>query len=268
MMLIIASTAAAYGLAALAVVAATARREAPLSWRSEAIFWALICLLCLLFIAGAVPWFWQLPFLAKVQFPWRLMILVEFAAITALCLVPWPARSRWVSYSLIVAVVAFLPAGVLMAMGLQLRIEMSRGHLKQFLPAGYPQKPDGGYAELSLGPVEGLPTIACAPAPRTCRADKQRFGALRIEVDAEQPTAVVVRRFAYPFWRLAPPLPVGATEPLQLVAFTAPAGRGTYLLERIAVPQERVGMVISSLSLVLLLGWAISARNSARRGKP
>ena len=37
--------------------------------------------------------------------------------------------------------------------------------LKQFLPARYPQKPYGSYAELSLGPVEGLPTIACAPAP-------------------------------------------------------------------------------------------------------
>src|SRR5262249_2869869 len=75
MMRAISFFAAAYGLAAIGVVALVARGKVPGGWRSEAAFWALVCIVCLLLVAGAVPWFWQLPFVPKVQFPWRLMIV-------------------------------------------------------------------------------------------------------------------------------------------------------------------------------------------------
>jgi hypothetical protein len=265
MMWIISSIAAAYAVAALAVLLALAARRSS-CWRSEAGFWAVTCLVCLAFIAGIVPWFWQIPFVAKVQFPWRLMIVVEFAAITMLCLMPWPVPSRLASYILVLAIVVLVPGLTLMVMGIKIRAEASStiteapAELKQFLPACYPQKPDGGYAELSLGPVENLPTVACAPAPRLCRAIDQPLGELAVEIDAQEPTVVTLRRFAYPYWRLDPALPLTATEPLQLVSFTVPAGRHSVRLRHEAVPAERLGWAVAAGSLVLLLAWAFFDR--------
>ena len=265
MMWIISSIAAAYAVAALAVLVAVSARRSSL-WQSEAVFWAITCLVCLAIIAGVIPWFWQLPFVSEVQFPWRLMIVVEFAGITMLCLMPWPLHSRAASYVLIVAIVALVPGLAQMIIGIKTRAEASLtlveapADLKQFLPAHYPQKPNGGYAELSLGPVAGVPTIACAPAPRLCRAIDRPFGELAVEIDAQEPTIVTLRRFAYPYWRLDPALPLAATEPLQLVSFTAPVGRHSYRLHHDAVPAERLGWALAAGSLVLLLAWVFADR--------
>src|SRR5262249_9916250 len=97
----------AYSIAAMGVLTVSVRAG---RWRSEEAFWAFVCLLCLLFVAGVFPWFWQLPFSAKVQFPWRLMVVVEFAALTALCHTPWQASSRFGSAFFIVAIIALAPS--------------------------------------------------------------------------------------------------------------------------------------------------------------
>jgi hypothetical protein len=95
--------------------------------------------------------------------------------------------------------------------------------------------------------------IACTPAARVCRAESRPFGSLDIDIDADMPTTVVVRRFYYPFWRLSPALPIAATEQLRLVSFVAPPGRNVWRLERTAVSAERASWAISGLSVVLLL---------------
>jgi hypothetical protein len=136
--------------------------------------------------------------------------------------------------------------------------------LKQFEPAGFPQDPKGGYADLGLEPLKGVPAIVCRPQPRTCRVAATTYDELQIDVDADTPTEVVLRRFHYPLWRLDPPLPVMATDPLQLVAFTAPPGRHIFRLQRVAPSEERIGRIISAMSLVLLLAWAALASTSGR----
>jgi hypothetical protein len=205
-----------------------------------------------------------MPFVAKVQFPWRLMIGVEFAGITALCLMPRPLRSPALASVFLVAIVALGPAVGEMAAGIVTRARASWTisdvplELRQFLPARYPN-PGRGYADLGLEPVERLPTIACAPQPRVCRATDLRFGELAVEIDAETPTAVTLRRFAFPYWRLDPALPLAATEPLQLVSFTAPAGRHAWFLRHGAVSAERIGWALSGAALMLLLVWTVLA---------
>ena len=65
--------------------------------RRELGFWVALGLACLILIAGLLPWFWDLPLVGKVQFPWRLLMVVEFASLTALCLAPLaraPPRRR------------------------------------------------------------------------------------------------------------------------------------------------------------------------------
>jgi hypothetical protein len=260
MMWAISSFAAAYAFAAIGVVALVARRLVPGQWRSETAFWSLIALACLLLVAGAVPWFWQLPFVSKVQFPWRMMIVVEFAAISALCTVPWPVPRRTVAYIFIAAVIVLLPG--LGEMGERLLRRTTKAvaqkeepvDLRQFLPAGFPLKLDVGSGDRSLGPVEDAPIIACTPQPRTCHASEEPFGGLRVDIDAEMPTDVVLRRFYFPFWQLEPARPISASDPLRLVSFTASPGRAVYRLKRAVVPAEKAGWLISGASLILLLG--------------
>ena len=270
MMRIISWFAAAYGVAAVGVVAVLARDGVRLAWRSEAVFWALACLLCLLLIAGALPWFWRIPFVAKVQFPWRLMIVVEFADISTLCLMPWPVRPRMLSFVFVVAIVALMPGLADMATGIVVRTRVSGvqadspADLRQFEPAGFPQDPKAAYADLGLEALKDVPAIACAPAPRLCRATGGPFDGVSVEIDTDTPTTVVLRRFYYPFWRSDPALPIVATDPLQLVSFMTPAGHHTYRLQRVMVPAEMIGWAISGLSFVLLLGWALAARRGIR----
>lgn len=266
MMLIIASCAAAYAVAAVGVVALQIHGEGQQGWRSEATFWSLVCLLCILLVSGALPWFWLIPLTAKVQFPWRLMIMVEFAAVTALCLAPWSLLQRATARVLRFTLIILSPALVILLAGVGHRVSVSLDQpelpadLKQFLPAGFPMRANGGYAELGLEPLMGVPVIACAPAPRTCRAAALPLGELAIEIDGDAPTSVVVRRFAYPFWRLEPPVVIAATDPLRLVSFTSPAGRRDYRLRHVRPPLEKVGWAISGLSLAVLLALAALAR--------
>lgn len=272
MMLVIVWAAAAYAVAAIGVLIVLVQAAASEGgrWRSETAFWTCVGIVCLLLIAGIPPWFWQMPFVAKVQFPWRLMVVVEFAVITALCLIPRPVRFRLARYVFVAAVLALIPAAVAMISGIKERIDFSVAQqevpadLKQFEPAGFPQDPKGGYADLGLEPLKDMPAITCTPEPRTCRAAATKFDELQIDVDADTPTEVVLRRFYYPLWSLDPPLPVVATDPLRLVVFTAPSGHHTFRLQRIAPSTERIGWIISGLSLVLLLAWAAVASSSSQ----
>ncbi len=270
MMLVIGWSAAAYAIAAIGVLAVLALGGVPQGLRSEAAFWAGVGIVCLLLIAGIPPWFWQLPFVAKVQFPWRLMVVVEFAVITALCLLPWPVRFRLPLYVFVAAGLALLPAVVALTSGVRQRVDASLAQqvmpaeLKQFEPAGFPQDPKGGYADLGLEPLQGQPAIVCQPEPRICRVSATKFDEWQIDVDADAPTEVILRRFYYPLWRLDPPLHVLATDPLRLVAFTAPPGRHAFRLHRSAPSEEKIGWLISGLSLVLLLAWAAVASTSGQ----
>ncbi|HTR84320.1 MAG TPA: hypothetical protein VMI56_07555 [Reyranella sp.] len=221
--------------------------------------WAGIVIVSVLLMSGLVPWIWQLPMVSKVGFSWRLLAVVEFAAVTALCLAPWP-RPRGPRLVLWLAVAAGAPALALMANGIVGRIELqTRGEVppiqdaREYLPAGYPQHPNASYADLNLELTKDVPLIACVPVPRRCQATPGAFGALSLSIESDQPTKVTVRRFAFPAWRLDPGLPVVASESQRLVSFDAPAGAGTYALDRRTLPVEQWGWSLASGTLVLLI---------------
>lgn len=223
------------------------------------LLWTAVSLAALLLMSGLVPWFWHAPMVSKVGFPWRLMIVVEFATLTALCLGAWPGRERLSRLLLLLAAVGFAPAVATTVNGIVGRIELAvKGDVpheqdaREYLPNGFPQRPDASYAELDLEPTLGLPPIACTPAVRVCRAEAKRFGAMLLEIDSDQPTRVTLRRFAFPAWQLEPPLPLVATEPLRLVSFDAPPGRHAYRLSRRVLPAETWGWGLAAASLILL----------------
>jgi hypothetical protein len=250
----------AYTLAAIAVLTITGQR--PAGWRSEAAFWAVVSLLCAFFVSGVMPWFWELPQIAKVQFSFRLLIVLEFAIVSALCLISWPVGSRLGLAILAAAVAALVPALYTLARDTRTMLERPlpqvdspRFDAFEYLPAGFDRRPEDDAMLKSVT----VPTISCTPEPPVCRAEETGFGDLRIEVESDRPTVVVLRRFYFPGWRLEPDLPIAATDRQKLLSFTAPPGRHVWQLSRRALPAERWGQVISALSLILLLGIAAFA---------
>jgi hypothetical protein len=233
-------------------------------------FWVALSLACLILVAGLVPWFWDMPLVGKVQFPWRLLMVVEFALLTALCLTPLAELRRIVVYVFAAAGVALVPGAVLIVTDARARIEfvartgaLDRHDVKEYQPAGY-KLAGSRYADLGVEQLKDTPAITCTPAAATCRADGERFGALRVTVDSGAPTSVVLRRFFFPAWKLDAGFPLGPSEPLRLVSFTTPAGHTVARLDRAALPVERWGWVISGVSLLLLAGLTVRERSSAR----
>jgi hypothetical protein len=236
--------------------------------RRELGFWVALGLACLILVAGLLPWFWDLPLVGKVQFPWRLLMVVEFALLTALCLAPLGELRRVVVYVFAAAAVALVPGAMLIVTDAWARTGfvwrtgvLDRHDVKEYQPAGY-KLAGSRYADLGLEQLKDTPVISCTPAAPTCRAHREPFGGLRLAVTTDQPTTVTLRRFFFPVWRLDAGLPLAASEPLRLVSFTAPAGETVTRLDRGALPIERWGLAISGVSLLLLL--ALVTRNSAR----
>jgi hypothetical protein len=277
-MQIIASLAAAYGLATVALGLVVLRLGADDGRRPELGFWLAISLVCLLLMSGLVPWFWQLPEVAKVQFPWRLMVIVEFAVITAFCLVPLKKPQRRVVYVLAAAAVAVVPGIALIGGEAADRIAFTRSNpvpatieSTEYQPAGYPHSlPQGGHTNPRLDLLARVPTIDCTPPAQTCSSQADRFGALQVRVDSAEPTTVVLRRFYFPAWQVEmlpsrETIVVKPTDQLRLASFLAPAGRADFRLHRAALPIERWGWAVTGLSLAMLLAWAVLPRCTSRR---
>lgn len=255
MFFVIAACAAGWLLASLSV----------LGRRGPGLPWAIVSLATLVLMSGLVPWVWHLPMVSKVGFPWRLLIVVEFAAITAVCLSPWVWRDRIPRLLLLFAAAGLAMAATVTVRGTIVRVDLAiKGDVppeqdaREYLPAGFPQRPNAGYADLDLAPAAAAPLIACHPMPRLCSATPERFGGLHITLDSDQPTTVTVRRFAFPAWRLTPPFEIVATDPYRLVSFVAPAGRLDVRLDRQILWAERWGLIAAILSLIalaLIVAW-------------
>ncbi len=266
-MTVVAYLAAAYAVAATGLCVFFRRRAGVL-------FWAAVALACLALMAGVIPWFWNVSLFAKVQFPWRLLLAIEFAVISALCLAAVGKLGRAGLYVLVLAALVLIPSGVLMVSDAAARIAFTRENrplpqqdAKEYEPKGYPLSNSVTYEQLGLEPLAGTPLISCTPTPRLCRAEAGRFGTLSIEIDGDASIDVVLRRFSFPAWRLDPPAPLTAKPPLQLLSFAASPGRHSYRLERMALAEEQWGWVISAASLVLLLVSArVTPRSSSRAG--
>ena len=268
MMVLIAWFAAAYVIAALGVLLLLRDDTSAALPKAEAAFWALLSLWCIVLMSGLLPWFWSaVPLLGKVQFPWRLMVVVEFSTITGICLA-WAGLASWLARLCLAAAGVTLVAGFApLILGIAVRVEHgfhqtvpSMQDAKEYLPAGYPQRPDAAYDDLSLGLLRDVPTIACTPATRVCRAESGRFGGMRIDVEGETSTQVVLKRFWFPGWRIGESIVATAAEPLRLVSFAVPAGRLSAPLHRVAQPVEKWSLAVSAASLVLLIALMMLGR--------
>lgn len=230
--------------------------------------WSLLLVLFFLLLAGAAPGVWDLPLVRQVQFPSRLLVLAEFAALTLLALV-------WGRFRPLLLVLPALP----LALGSMLAVRMAaervaiaaeRGafdrdvirkdwrEAPEYLPAGYPiafdEKGRANPATIVLPPRGEVVTMADKATVSAVR--RTGTGGLAFTVRVSEPARLEIRRFWFPGWTarieggqsLTP-----GPSPSGLAALTVPAGTHVVRVERGRAPLERAAMLISLATVLLLL---------------
>ncbi|UAL11114.1 hypothetical protein [Caulobacter segnis] len=273
--------------AGLAAVVAVVGRELS-SPRREALAWGFGVLFA--FALYAMPWPWHGftgQFLGKAQFPYRLMLGMEFAAVTAIILALAHGR-RWLLLVLLVA------AAVPTLKGFSMHKDVIAYHLQQ---VGDLTPPDTApHIACRRAPEEHLPAAfsggpryAVDPFCRTGFADTPLAGAqddgarvtaasvfpdgsVAIAVEAVRPTRIVLRKHYFPTWEIGrvqkgrdPLVKAEPSQPDGLLSFVAEPGSHTYRARIVRSPLEKVCDTITLAALALILAWlGLSLRRRLR----
>jgi hypothetical protein len=201
-------------------------------------FWGFATCVIAAAAIGLIPFIWNVDILARVQFPWRLLGLAEFTAITAIAV--GIRYKRVLTCGLLVGIVpcvVFASAAVqtLRAANDFEAIDRDRPDAPEYLPRGLDE-----LTELGVTADQRVPNLsAFAHLPR----------GTRFAVTA--PGAVTVGHAAFPIWQV---VRNGEVIPYSgpLITFEAPAS-GTYVIERRLLPVEAIGWAMSLMAGALLL---------------
>jgi len=212
----------------------TALGLAFLAWPSRSV-WTAIVLVGGLAAMNLIPFLWDIPPLSRAQFPWRLLGIVEFAAVTAVM-----ARRP-----------SFVSGGIAIAFFTQPYIRLfvvaaaTMGHPVDYAKMAH-QMPDA---------VEYLPAgfnIGLIGEGRIANLNGYRTLPGGAEIDVKRAGPVTLRHAAFPVWRVTRDgREVASTGPL----ITFQAQPGHYRIERVTIWQEVAGLALSlaaALSLALI----------------
>jgi hypothetical protein len=235
-------------------------------WRSPAgRFWCLLPLLYLLLMSGVFPGFWDLPLVRQVQFPSRLLVLSEFAAVTVAMLALGRVRPAVLALPILPFVLGTAVAGRMAAE----RIEMagSRGaadgaivlaqrrEAPEYLPAGYPVALDEkGRANPSLTPLPGGPEVRVAGGVAAISGYRRTAGGGAVLSVASPAGAIIdIRRFWCAGWKARSEAAGGISAiraPGGLVRLSVPPGSHFIAIVRGAAPLEREAAWLSILTAI------------------
>ena len=179
--------------------------------------------------------------MAKVQFPWRLLCIVEFTAITAFALARPERQFR--AFAAITYVAVLSP--VLMQAGEGLGLALATPDYAESIEANTPD----ALEYLPRGYLNGTSRSDDLPDPG---ASGDLPPAITIQVTA--PGTVTLHRAAFPIWRVVDAAGQEVPTHGPLLSFEAESGQ--YQVERVAIWQERIG---ARRSLVAALALAVVA---------
>jgi hypothetical protein len=290
-MIMLAALALGYATLAVGALLALRRNGGRETADRDAAFWCAAVLAGVVLMSGLVPLYWDAPLMAKVQFPWRLLVFLEFAAATAAALFLSQRSSATLGWwrrvgtalTVLAAAAAAGSAGSLMwttvREGDARRADWSARlrDVNEYLPAGFfdtapADLPDGvvpayAYVDRRLAVLAARP-LATVEGPGRATARQTTSGAVLVRVNAPAPVTVVVKRFHFPAWTVATAgaaaAPVRAHGPDRLVAFTAAPGDRLYRVSLRPLPIERRGWIVSTLAAALLVALALFIRRAPR----
>lgn len=191
---------------------------------------------------GMLPFLWLLPPIDKVQFPWRLLGVTEFAAVTALFSTKGERLRRiFVAMGAALLVVPYALLVKYSVIGLNSPPNFARIHATmpdavEYVPNGFNYRAImNGQRELDLRQYKALP-----------RGDS---------IKVERPGTVVMGRWTFPIWQVQlDGKPVPSAGPMLHFEARTP---GTYRIVRVWLWQEIVGGILSALAVLaaVALNW-------------
>ncbi len=196
-------------------------------------YWGISTTLTAAAALGLIPFIWKISLLAQVQFPWRLLGLVEFTAITALVLKP--RCSLLLKLALAMAILPTTTFAVAAIATLRTPMDIALVESKR------PDAPEYLPSELDKRGITGTQRI-----PDLSAFEKLSRSNI---VSVTRPGRVVMGRADFPIWRVMHNgSEIAHSGPL--ISFYAPEP-GVYSIERKILPSERAGWFATILALLI-----------------
>ncbi|NML88100.1 hypothetical protein HHL26_03310 [Sphingobium sp. TB-6] len=213
-----------------------------LAWPARS-FWTVLTVIGALAAVRLLPFVWDIPLLNKAQFPWRMMGVVEYTAITALlsCQLHRIRLFLAAGAALLIFAYGLMASRALDALHHPVDYALIDGikpDAPEYLPRGF---------DTSLVEKEYRWT------------DLRRFRALPRgnEIRVRSAGRVTIHQADFPIWRVTRG---GSPVPHDGPLITFDAEPGIYRIERVAIWQEKAGLAISMLAVLLPLLIQFSRR--------
>ena len=223
--------------------------------------WSVLGVASAVLSLGLPPLIWSLPILKEVQFPWRIMAVVEFCVVTALFLHPPRRRLFVLLAALIAAPAVFRLADVTVRAfdnSYPPDLEQAMPDPPEYLPPSFHAPGVVNYeARPDLTRLRG-PLVRGPVGRVTPKAD----GTIQIQVVGEG--EVEVRRANFPAWQVEARGERVQLKEGPLLRFHAIPG--DYVVRRVALLTQRVGALAALAGLAMVI--VLVARAGLRRRPP
>jgi hypothetical protein len=248
----------------------------------EPLFWAALTMILVALIAGLVPCIWKIPELRFVQFPWRMLFLVEFAVVTMLVMGVSKPRNILVLAGLATLGFAYAVLGLITSHMIgrtwdhrpQIAAEIRAAYLDapEYLPAGTRIEQGQGPDDVRIG-LPRLPFVAAAENGARLAVSEEKDGGLTVKIDSPAPTRLTLRRSYFPHWQLhdwrGQEVLITPERRMKVVTFAAPAGASSFRLEVGLAPYERAGelVTLAAIACLVLTVATLRMQNGPQLGK-
>ncbi len=200
----------------------------------------------MLVIAGIVPQIWT-TFLAKVQFPWRLLVAVDLLMAVLIVLLAGYNSAGRAAILMCFAVTAL--GFAFMSIMIVVQVQANGGQFRPHEPLEYRAAGHVADAIDLAGPVLE-PQFAGAVMTRWEGEE------MIVTVSATQAARVLLPINFFPAWVVSDAAGNAVTAepatPARLLSFEVPPGETSFVARRVMLPEERAGWLISLFAAALL----------------
>jgi hypothetical protein len=224
----------------------------------------------------------HMPFLQAIQFPWRFMMVAEFGLPLVIAALLPKTRKLLILASVGIILLSGLSgySGYRLALFIGTPKAKVNGMIADHLSA-WEYLPKTAYssvekltkgnrgalrADWTANPGEFAPVVAM---PTDTKAVLKNLSSrqLIVEIEATVPTHLIVRQFYWHLWQAhdvatGQDIKLSAEPKFGLLAFDVAAGKSQVRLELVHSWQEKIGMLVSVFSVVLLLAAGIRLRRN------